>query len=645
MTESSATGPALRAVLCLWAAEAALARLTSDAQAPLDMVLALVLLLGIGLLPLLIAQRLAPRSAKLRALACGFAGALPLCFVAAGILYAPAAHFRPKFGPISVVLLTGALIAWRMLASVRYARPISRPASIAMVLGVVTLSAWRFLGDGFPSLGMMGSVLGAYAVCAALASRPRWALALLLLAPGLGLWPSASRAPQWREGLASAAAHAPDIVMLCVDTLRADAARDMQTYQLLAQQGVEFTRTQASGPWTLPSMSSVMTGLAPWSHGAGSGPAWAYVGLPSEVPVLAELMREGGYDTAALVHNPVVSEDFGFARGFTSWDSATARTAWSLPRTRSTMEARPFAAHLAAAAQLWGRRDFFNADDLARGGLAIWEARRADHPLFLWMHFLDCHFPYRRASEVGEVSWARRMTLERGDAHLFRADPWWAEAEGRAALGSAYRAEIAAVDRAILGFLEALGPPTDRGRIVVLFSDHGEEFFEHGGIEHGHALWQELLAVPLVIVGLPGRAAGSVEEEVVGHSDLAPTLLAAAGIPLPQPEDAASRLIGRDLAQFPLAPMPLVSENLLRSLQPWDSEWAVRIGDLKAIFGPTGNAVFDLSADPAERQNRAVEFAEFLQGILARPARIPRTGAGSGAAAQRAMQRIGYVGF
>jgi len=636
-------GAAFRTALFFWAAEVSLARLTSDRQSIADLGLSLIVLLALGLLPVLLAGRL-PAS-RLRGVALGLAGALPGIFVCGGVIYAAASVERLRYGPMSVLALTLLIGAWRVNASLRYERPISRPVGAAIVLGVVTLLAWRLMNAAFAPLLLTLSVIAAYLGCAALASRPRAAPALLALAPLLALWPERALVPEWSEATPTASADAPDIVLLCVDTLRLDAARAMESYQRLAAEGVEFTRAQAAGPWTLPSMATVMTGLPPWSHAAGSNAGWAYVGLPFEVPVLAELLRDGGYDTAALVHNPVASEAFGFARGFDAWDAATVRTRWSLPRTRSTLEARPFAAHLAAARRWWGRRPFFDAEDLAKGARSVLESRRAEHPLLLWVHFLDCHFPYRSAGASGVEGWRRKMELERGDSHAYRSDPWWGSDEGRAALLTAYQEEIARVDDALLEILDALGPPPARGRVVVLFSDHGEEFFEHGGVEHGHALWQELLAVPLLITGLPGRAPGSVEDTVVGHQDLLPTLLAAAGRPLPQPEDAASRLPGQDLANPSLVSRPLVSENLLRSRQPWDSEWAVRIGDRKLLFGPDGAVLaFDLAEDPGERVDRAAEWSEFLAEILQRPQRVPRKSAGGGREGLQAMMKIGYAG-
>ncbi len=646
MPERTALAPALRAVLFVWATEAMVARISCDRQAPGDLALSLGALLALGLLPALAVARLFGAAPRLRAAALGLCGAAPVAFVAIGWIFTPAALVRPFYGPLAVLIVTLTVAGWRLFAALRFDRPFSRPAGAAVLLGAALIAAWWILNGALPPLPLLGAAFAALAAAAVLAgARSLAPLALLPLTLAVALWPTRSVPVVWSADLPAARSDAPDVVLLCVDTLRADTARALSSYQRLAREGTAFPHAQAAGPWTMPSMATVMTGLPPWSHGAGSAANWTYVGLSPETPVLAERFRDAGYDTAAVVNNPVVSESFGYQRGFQVWDSASRRSLWSLPRTKKTMEARPFAAHCAAALRLAGRRAFFDAPFLARSAEDLLAQRRADRPLFLWLHFLDCHFPYRRAAGLDGVSWPRRMELERGDAHRYRADPWWSGEEGRAALQAAYAREIAEVDAALERVLDALGPPPARGRIVVLFSDHGEEFFEHGGIEHGHALWQELLAVPLVIAGLSGRAPGVAEAELVAHADLAPTLLAAAGIAVPAPAQAADRMPGRDLARAPLAPAPAVSENFLRSSAPWDSEWAVRIGDLKAILGPAGAArVFDLAADPAERQDLAALHADFLRALVPRSPRVPRVVATGGAGARRALMGVGYVG-
>ncbi len=645
-------GATLRLALFLWVCEAWLARLTSDPQAPRDLVLSLAGLVAIALLPtwsVLGLRRFLP-ARPWRALL-GAASTLPLGVTAAGVLYAPAAMQRPIFGPIAflVALLLPATVcavqAWRG------GTPAAPAWRGAVFLSMSTLLGWWLLQGALPPLVTLLGVLGGYAVFVGFARRRVTSLLLVAVGFVFGGLPVRPLEVSWDDAAPPAGEGRPDVILLFVDTLRADTARGLEAYRRLAESGVEFPRVQAAGPWTLPSMATVMTGLPPWSHGAGSGPGWKYVGLSDETPVLAELLSRAGYDTAGLIHNSVCGEAFGFQRGFRVWRSDDSMTRWALPRTRKTHEARPFLAHVATALGLAGRRPFRTADDLVDEALQVVAARREDHPLFLWLQFYDVHFPYRHAEELSGVSWRRRMELERGDADLFRADPFWRSDEGQALLHRAYEAEARRVDRALMRLLDGLGPPPPQGRVVVLSSDHGEEFFEHGGIEHGHALWQELLAVPLVIQGLKGRAPGTVEDAVVAHVDLAPTLLAAAGLAPPPAERPEDRMPGRDLAAA-LEPRPAFSENLLKSEAPWDSEWAVRDDDWKFLYGPGPERVriFDLARDPDEHRDLADDpgvlerLEELVRRYAKRPPRVERAGQAGGEAAMRALDQAGYVG-
>jgi len=638
----------LRTVVLVWACEAVLARWTSDRQAVTDLLVSLAGLLAAGALPF--AAALALRGAA-RDIAMAAACALPLAVVTAGILMAPAMALKPLFGPVialAVVLLTvggSALAAWHGRRG--FPGPWTVPATVA---GAAML-AWLLEMHRLPPGDLLAPLVGMWALAGVLAggtlrdgAGPRITVpglgVLLLLVGGFGVarLPDHDVEVSWRADLPDAAADAPDIVLLCVDTLRADTARDLAAWQRLAQEGTEFAQVQAAGPWTLPSMGTLMTGLPPWSHGAGTGEDWVPVGLAEETPTLGEQARGLGYDTAALVHNPVLSPGLGFRRGFEVWDSGSVRTAWALPHTRNTLEARPFVAHLLSTVGWLERRPFQSAEDLAARAETVLAARRAERPLLLWVHFLDCHFPFREAARLAEVPYARRMELERGDADRYRADPFWSSEPGRELLLRAYRHELEAVDAALLRILDTLGPPPERGRIVVLFSDHGEEFFEHGDVEHGHAFWQELLSVPLVVAGLPGRAPGEIVEEVVTHLDLATTLFDAIGAE--RPEGPPGQPLGAGLTAR-LA----YSENLLRGARgSWDRSWAVRDGRWKYIFEVDGGIrVYDLLVDPGETEDLWPRRREAAEALPQRPDRVERSSARGGAGASRALNALGYV--
>jgi len=624
-------------VLLVWAAELLLARWTSDRQAALDLVLSLAGLTLSGLLPFALSLLFA--KPWLRRSFASLALAAPLAVVLVGILAAPAMAQRPLYGPISS-LLTLVLVAAIYLGIGLFRRRLAGPGLVVALLLPWSLLAWFWTGDRFPPLAIWGPLLLAWAVCACLASRPRLWPTLALIG-ALALLPNRGVTVTWATELPQAAADAPDIVLLCLDTLRTDAAREMETVRRLEQDGVTFQAVQAAGPWTLPSMATVMTAVPPWWHGAGTGPDWVPLGIAPDTPTFAALAEEHGYDTAALVHNPVLAPEMGFARGFQVWDSASVRTRWSLPHTRNTLEARPFVAHLLSLANLLGRRPFQSADELADRAIEVLEQER-HRPLLLWVHMLDCHFPYRNAEQL-DFPRKRRMQLERGDSDAFLADPFWATDDGRATLLSAYHHEIKAADQAFLRILDALGPVPDNGRVVVFFSDHGEEFFEHESIEHGQSFYQELLDIPMIIQGLPGREAGSQENMVVSHLDLGATLMHLIGVDTVAGPDGEEPLPGRDLAQA-LAPRPITSENLLHSAAVWNSEWAVRVGYWKYIFGPEQQLqVYDLSQDPGEQRNLADSKRADAMALPPRPLRVPHERLQGGAGLQRSLNALGYT--
>jgi len=232
-----------------------------------------------------------------------------------------------------------------------------------------------------------------------------------------------------------------------------------------------------------------------------------------------------------------------------------------------------------------------SADQLVERARAVLEQRR-DRPLLLWIHFFDSHIPYRHADETSLQRW---RDLERAVRSEIIADPHWATEIGRAELWQAYRNEVAHVDRAILALLAALESSGDRETVVALFSDHGEEFFERGGFEHGHSFHREVVEVSLVLaqLGVPDPPR-KVIETPAGHLDVLPTLLAAVGAPDPS-------LPGRDLRQEPGSAAIRTSVNPLYGPDP-ASRAAARDGRWKAILGADAVVhLYDLKRDPDER--------------------------------------------
>lgn len=320
----------------------------------------------------------------------------------------------------------------------------------------------------------------------------------------------------------------PNVVLITVDTLRADEASRMETFRRLAARGETFTDALAPSGWTLPSMASITTGTWPQTHGANrQSDKWPSHGtLRPDLVTLAQTFRQGGYATAAVVTNPNLAETFGFRRGITHW--------------RNLFKDPP--------SWWFGVGLFDRTPDLAPawaspydGGLIVddaisWLERRPNDPFFLWVHTLDNHLPYFHAripptSPLFETFGPRPG--KRLDVQMLRMGRLWGHAPVKDAMLDLYRQEIAYTDghlADLLDWLEAHGK--DQDTLFVFTSDHGEEFLEHGSWEHGHTLYEELVHVPFVL-SRPGGPAGVLREDPASLVDIYPTLVALAGLTPP----------------------------------------------------------------------------------------------------------------
>jgi len=330
----------------------------------------------------------------------------------------------------------------------------------------------------------------------------------------------------------------PNVVFVCLDTVRADHLgaygyeRDTTPFlDELAARGTRFADTSATASWTKPSVPSFLTGTFPSQHGVYEGSARLRMGevtdvLPQEALTVAEVFQDRGYRTAAFVHNAQLRYGNGFEQGFDLY----AQESWDAREIR------------------WRSLDWLD------------ELESNEQPYFLYLHFLDAHWPYpapdsyatRYASAEavepfrGSNSKALRDDLNHGEIEM--------TAEHRRALEALYDGSLRYIDDQLRAFHEAL---VLRGMadntILCVVADHGEEFGEHGRIGHGYGLWENLLSVPWILY-VPGQEA-KVVENPVSLVDVFPTLLAAASIPLP------SRVEGVNRLEDPKAPRPVFAEH------------------------------------------------------------------------------------
>jgi arylsulfatase A-like enzyme len=343
----------------------------------------------------------------------------------------------------------------------------------------------------------------------------------------------------------------PNLLLITIDALRADHLgclgypRKVSPHiDRLASEGTLFTQAIANGPRSPASFPSMMASI---HQSAG-----ARQEIPQQATTLAEVLKKHGYATAGFcAGNVYISRYYGYQRGFDLFqDFLTLESGEGRPSRESTGKLAPLKRFVRRILENSGRYDpaflLFssalrgqkNIADMAKsedvhpfeGGEVLnehakaWLSRPWDRPFFLWLHYMDVHFPYLprlsryRPSDYGRFvlsliclllglyAYPRRVLVDLYDERIRDAD------------------EILA---RFLNWLQRRGLYEDT--LVVLTADHGEEFHEHGGWVHGAKLYDELLRVPLLMKG-PGLVPGAVVGRQIGLIDLAPTILDLLGI-------------------------------------------------------------------------------------------------------------------
>jgi arylsulfatase A-like enzyme len=560
----------------------------------------------------------------------------------------------------AVTALATFLAAFVLLRSALRPAPLPLALSLAssILLGLFLMSVARSLDPGAADgmkllLGVLAAataVLVYFAVQAVpdLTRRRTFWTRVAVAAPLLGgaallaLW--LVRHQQPAPGTTEPAArHEGDrppqrIVLLSIDTLRAG---ELATPHLdrLAGDAVRFTRAYSSASWTLPAMASVMTGLSPEVHRA----VHSHSRVPDGVLTLAEVLRRAGYRTAALVSSPILNPAVNLTQGFDEYTSFPgpwigrsfgAGVLTSLVKAFRPEEATPP-----------------EVADLAAG----WLRTHREGDFFLWVHFFDPHAPYGPPREYlagAAPPPGAKWRFEGWDEDAIRAGTWVPSTAERAWIHQLYLGEVRYVDDAVgsvTAELRRLGMYDDA--LVVVTSDHGEEFWEHGAYGHGHSLYDELLHVPL-LVKLPHSTRRGTVDAPVSTASLASTILGVAGAPLPAGYPAAAPL---PLAAGEAQAGPLFSLGLNR----FEDRRAVRFGHWKYVrWDLTGREeLYDLAADPGETHDlsphapselitgRALLAGFAAQGHEAR--RLLRLGEGEEAALDDGtvarLRALGYV--
>jgi arylsulfatase A-like enzyme len=318
-----------------------------------------------------------------------------------------------------------------------------------------------------------------------------------------------------------------NVLLISIDTLRADHVgcygyprNTTPNIDAFRRDAVLFEQAIAHAPSTLPSHVSIFTSLLPTHHGASVARS---TGVDPGAPTITEILRDAGYQTASFNGGIQLDPLYGLGRGFDTYESARP----SVASSEVLVDPVDRFDHAVARAMEW------------IGG------RRA--PFFLFLHTYEIHHPYTPDPdrlELFDAGYAGSLPAHVSVELLTRINTReiQVDAADLAHVVAAYDAELSSVDAAfgrLVEFLRQEGLYDDM--LVVVTSDHGEEFGEHGSVGwHSHSLYDELLRVPL-LVKLPGsRGAGQSIAAQVRGIDLAPTILEELGLPVPTSFDGGS---------------------------------------------------------------------------------------------------------
>lgn len=434
-----------------------------------------------------------------------------------------------------------------------------------------------------------------------------------------------------RDAETAGAPAARNVLIYLIDTLRADhlktfnAATRVQTPaldQLVEQGSAVFTSAHTQENWTKPSVATLLSALLPWEHLAVTTEAV----VPASVELLPERLGQLGFHTGAFIANGYVSDKFGFKQG---WDTYR----------NYIREGR------------YSRAEFLAADVLQ------WlDKRPAQKPFFLYVHAIDPHVPYRPTAQFlslydplpykGVVNFSKDATL----LEKIKLGKIAVDARDKQHLEALYDSEISYHDlhfRAILAALDKRGLAQET--MIVVVADHGEEFWDHGSVGHGHSVYEELLRIPMII-RVPGLTTSPRRvRDSAGLVDIVPTVFDVLGKPVPEGLSGRSLLPQLRGARGDAPPV---------AVSGFMDDWrTIVIGDLKLIQRSEKHfTVHDLATDPREQRDVAGArpiTARYLRGQLGLALARSQVVAGKGRKPQKTkidaqteaqLRALGYVG-
>jgi len=452
--------------------------------------------------------------------------------------------------------------------------------------------------------------------------------------------PPPSTLPRLGDAVPAARPNRPNVVLICIDTLRADhlglygySRNTSPRIDGFAADALVFERAYATAPFTSPSVVSILTGLYPQRHRV----RLLWQKLDPQVVTVADWLKAANYQTAAVISNLVLSaEGAGLAARFDHYDDAVDEPE---PNRPEMLERK--AARTTDAALDWLRNQ-----------------REAQRPFFLWVHYIDPHGPYLPPDDA-----PMRFTHE--TAHPVNPESIADYARtGTSTDGNdyvdAYDGEIVYTDREVGRLLDGLDDlGLGANALVILTADHGEFLLEREDLlfGHGFSVDEAVMHVPLIVRG-PQLAAGRTADPV-SVADITPSILQAAGLSIPPGLDGRS-LLTRPLPVRPVygeGPDPGGSGGLERCFYYPDHQIVVRHGKTNVPRASwvvrtdrAGMASTRLPADPADPAYRAlVEMIRSDPDPGGRPAEThagaPSSRLVAGDASREALQKLQGLGY
>ena len=530
----------------------------------------------------------------------------------------------------TVLLVPGALAVYRWVSRMPRGDDSRRflaltVAAATVISAVLSVIKWAF-HNPMTSLGLRSpspviAIAGIAFLCAALlyvSRRQRvWRMAFSALSIAT-LWATIQTmtlADVRSSVITGGDVQIPRVVFISLDTLRADAlscynpqSRPTPAIDDLANDSVRFENAFSPSSWTLASMVSIMTGVSPFAHG---------VTLPmtdADLEIMPEYLRGAGYRTAAIIGNPVLDANprrlqssfvptFRLVDGF----EQVAVVRW-LQRLGSSVGGR-LATDLVPSFQQGANTD--GISELAEEWIEV----NADNNFFLWVHFADPHWPYAPPPEWLPLDAKPPPTIGAMLNDDLHREIWFGQRpvtqSERAWVRAAYQSEVECADAAVGRIVDKLKELNLYGdTLIILTSDHGEEFWEHGQYGHGHSLLSEVIRVPL-IVRAPGGG-GATVESIVPNRAILPTLIELTGAsvavePIWAPS-LASLWTGETGGTYDT---PIINTGVMID----ENQAAVLNGSYRYVVKLESGieSLYDIAADPGETVSLAAQEPEKLE--------------------------------